>query len=132
MTAMTRPSIWQTENAQATPTTPIGLAALQELAPGTGRVQSVVVRTKETLLSLGYSNGLNVVVTVPEVLHGGSEGDPGLDGIRPLAVCMRHDRAAFDCSVLGTSTTGPRRIRISLAHALTLCASGVHTVLCRA
>ncbi len=128
---MTKPNIWQRENAEGTPAAPIGLTALREVSPGTGRVQSVDVRTQETLLSLGYPNGLNVVVTVPEVLYGGTEGDPGLDEIRPLAVCMRHDRAAFDCSVLGTSTTGPKRIRISLAHALALCASGVHTVFCR-
>ena len=112
------------------PATAIALAALRELAPTTGRVQSVVVRTQETLLKLGYPNGLNVVVAVPEVPHGGAESDHGLDGIRPLAVRMHHGGAAFDCSVVGTSTTGPRRIRISVAHALSLCASGVHTVLC--
>jgi hypothetical protein len=126
LTAVAKTSSCQTEHARATP---IGLAALRELAPGTGRVQSVVVRTQETLLRLGYPNGLNVVVALPEVPRGGAESDQDLDQIHPLAVRMRHGRAAFDCSVLGTSTTGPRRIRISVTQALALCASGVHTVL---
>lgn len=126
---MAKPS-WNAQNGHVVPTTAIGLAAFRELAPTTGRVQSVVVRTQETLLRLGYPNGLNVVVAVPAVPHQGADSEYRLDGIRPLAVRMRHDRAALDCSVLGTSTTGPRRVRVSVAHALSLCASGVHTVMC--
>jgi hypothetical protein len=112
------------------PTNPIDRAALRELAPGTSRVQSVIVRAQETLLRLAYPGGLHVVVSLPSVPQHGGESHRSLAAIRPLAVRMNNRPAVVDCSVLGTSRTGPRRVRISVAQALELCASGVHTVFC--
>lgn len=113
------------------PTTPIDLVALRELAPGTGRVHSVSVGKDETLLRLAYPHGLHLVVSVPAVPQWTHASNWGLQAIRrPLAVRMSNKRTGFDCSVLGTSRTGPRRIRVSTGQALSLCASGVHAVLC--
>ena len=85
---------------------------------------------EETLLSLGYPGGLRVLVAVPAAPDRMVTSDCGLRALRPLAVRLSNKPAAFDCSVLGTSRTGPRRVGISLAQALRLCAAGVHTVLC--
>ena len=115
-----------------TPATPVELTALHELPPGTGRVHSVVKRAGETLLRLGYPGGLRVVVVVPDDPRHGAEEHRGLRGNRPLAVRMTVRRASFECSVLVTSRTGPRRLRISTPLALRLSAMGVHTVLCTA
>jgi len=73
-------------------TTTIGLAALRELAPGTGRVQSVMVGTQGTLLKLGYPNGLHVLVAIPEVPQRVPQGDCSLGAMRPLAVRMSNSR----------------------------------------
>jgi hypothetical protein len=113
-----------------TPATPVELTALHELPPGTGRVHSVVKRAGETLLRLGYPGGLSVVVVVPEDADHGAEEHRGLR--RPLAVRMTVRRASFECSVLVTSRSGPRRLRISTPLALRLSTMGVHTVLCTA
>ena len=115
-----------------TPATPVELTALHELPPGTGRVHSVVKRAGQTLLRLGYPGGLRVVVVVPEDRSHGSEEHRGLSGNRPLAVRMNVRRSSFECSVLVTSRTGPRRLPISTPLALHLSAMGVHTVLCTA
>jgi hypothetical protein len=112
------------------PSDPIDRAALRELAPGTSQVQSVIVRAQETLLRLGYPGGLHVVASLPPVPQHGVESHRSLEAMRPLAVRMNNRPAAVECSVLGTTRTGPRRVRISMAHALELCASGVHTVFC--
>lgn len=109
---------------------PLDLAALRELAPGTGRVQSVAVREHETLLGLGYPNELHLVVSLPALPQPGLASDGSLQGVRPLAVRMSNRRASLDCSLLGTSRSGPERIRISIAQALGLCATGVHAVFC--
>ena len=104
--------------------------ALRDLPAGTGRVLSVIDRAEETLLSLGYPGGRRVLVAVP--VSSGPDGDDGcsLGALRPLSVRLSNKPAAFACSVLGTTRTGPRRVEISLTQALRLCAAGVHTVLC--
>jgi len=93
-------------------------------------VLSIIARAEVTLLSLDYPGGRRVLVAVPA--SSGPDGDDGcsLRALRPLAVRMSNKPAAFSCSVLGTTTTGPRRVEISLTQALRLCAAGVHTVLC--
>lgn len=113
-----------------TPATPAELTALHELPAGTGRVHSVLRRAGDTLLTLGFPGGIQVVVVVPEPARDGTDGDSRLRDSRPLAVRMTNRRASFDCSVLVTSRWGPRRVRISAALALRLSAAGVHTVLC--
>jgi hypothetical protein len=95
-------------------------------------VHAVERRAGETLLRLGYPGGVRVVVAVPELARHDSKEDRGLKGSRPLAVRMTNRRASFECSVLVTSRTGPRRLPISTALALRLSAMGVHTVLCTA
>lgn len=50
---------------------------------------------------------------------------------RPLAVRLLADTPE-ECWLLGTSRRGPTRRRVSLASALALCSSGVHTVVVRA
>jgi hypothetical protein len=124
---VTGPVLWRAEHASARPTAPEATATLRELASGTARVRSVVVRAEDTLVGLAYPGGRDLVVAIPSVPH---QDTDRAQGIRPLAVRMRHAGETLDCSVLGTSTTGPRRVRISLAHALALCASGVHAVVC--
>jgi hypothetical protein len=111
-------------------TTRVSPCALRELQPGTGRVQSVVIRRQETWLCLDYPNGRYFTVVVPGVPDDDLEGDVWRDGVRPLAVRMNNRRATFDCSVLATSGSGPRLVGISIAQALALCASGVHAVFC--
>ena len=114
-----------------TSTTPIDLVALRELAPGTGRVHSVSVGKDDTLLRLAYPRGLHLVVSVPAVPQWTHASNWGLLAIRrPLAVRMSNRPTGLVCSVLGTSRTGPRRIGISASQALSLCAAGVHAVLC--
>jgi len=114
-----------------TSTTPIDLVALRELAPGTGRVHSVSLGKDETWLRLAYPRGLQLVVSVPAVPQWSHASNWGLLAIRrPLAVRMSNTGTGLDCSVLGTSRIGPRRIPISIGQALSLCASGVHAVLC--
>jgi len=114
-----------------TSTTPIDLLALRELAPGTGRVCSVSVGKDDTLLRLAYPRGVQLVVSVPAVPQWSHGNNWALLAIRrPLAVRLSNTRTGLDCSVLATSRIGPRRIRISIGQALSLCASGVHAVLC--
>jgi len=115
-----------------TPAIRVELTALHELPPGTGRVHAVERRDGETLLSLGYPGGIRLVVAVPEPARHASREDGGLRGSRPLAVRITNRRASFECSVLVTSRTGPRRLPISTALALRLSAMGVHAVLCTA
>jgi len=112
------------------PASTVAQALPHELERGTGRVQGVIVRAGETLLRLGYPHGRDVVVAVSAVPLEVAETEPSMEGIRPVAVRITNSRAGFACSVLATSATGPRRVRISIAQALGLCASGVHTVLC--
>ncbi|GCD91140.1 hypothetical protein [Nocardioides sp. LS1] len=47
---------------------------------------------------------------------------------RALAVSVRTSGELLECSVLGTSRRGPRRITIELTQALYLANAGVHTV----
>lgn len=110
---------------------PVEQTALHELPLGTGRVHAVVRRAGETLLRLGYPGGVRVFVAVP-ALDRDDVKDGGLRGGRPLAVRLTNRGASFECSVLVTSRTGPRRLPISTALALRLSAMGVHTVLCTA
>ena len=110
-----------------TPARDLAPPAWHELALGTARVRSVIVAHGETVLGLDYPGGLRGTVAVPAVPR--RESDPGVRGIRPLAVRIT-DRGWFECTLIGTSRTGPRRARISLPLALSLCASGIHTVLC--
>ena len=118
-------------DARTTSTTPISLLALRELAPATGRVCSVSLGKDDTLLRVAYPRGLQLVVSVPAVPGWILANNWGLLAIRrPLAVRLSNKPTGLDCSVLGTSRTGPRRIRISTAQALSLCVSGVHAVLC--
>ncbi len=126
---MTRGPVHEQTAADQT-TAPIDLATPGELIPGTARVQSVIVAAQETLLSLSYPRGLQVVVALPVVPLPAVENDCALEAIRPLAVRMSNRQDALDCSVLGTSRNGPQRIQISVAQALGLCESGVHAVLC--
>ncbi len=100
---------------------------MRGLVPGT---ESVIVRAQETLLRLGYPDGQQILVSLPAAPRPQVETDCSLVAIRPLAVRMSNRPAALDCSVLGTSKAGPKRIRITIAQALGLCASGVHTVFC--
>jgi hypothetical protein len=107
------------------PVRPVSLDALRVLAPGTARVQRTVVEGDETLVTLGYPQGREVEVRVPGV----PTRDEGVAGLRrPLAVHVDNRHERVDCSVLGTSPSGPCRLRISLGHALALAHSGVHTV----
>src|SRR4051794_14493540 len=93
--------------------------------PGTARVQRTTLHGDETLVTLGYPRGQQVEVRVPVVPAGPHE----IAGLRrPLAVHVDNRREQVECSVLGTSWSGPRRLRISLGHALALAHSGVHTV----
>ena len=112
--------------------TPVELTALHELPAGTGRLHSVVKRAGKTQLRMGYPGGLEVVVVVPDDPRHGAEAHRELRGNRPLAVRMTVRLDSFDCSVLVTSRTGPRRLRISTPLALRLSTMGVHTVLCTA
>jgi hypothetical protein len=125
--AVTKPGFSPPETVAAT--NPLGLRALREQGPGTARVRSIAVRAHETLVRLCYPNGREVVVALPDVAPsdcGDNEEPFGL--IRPLAVLMRIGHAQVDSSVLGTSKDGPSRVAISVEQALTLCESGVHTV----
>ena len=107
---------------------PLGMDSLQEHAPGTARVHSIAVRSHETLLTLGYPGGREIVVALPGVPQRDEKTKPpGL--IRPLAVLIRNRHPQVDCSVLGTSMQGPSRVAISVEQALALCGRGVHTVL---
>jgi hypothetical protein len=128
--AVTYPGPVHQQSAADPTTTPVDLATLHGLTPGTGRVQSVIVGAQETLLSLGYPHGLQVMVSLPVAPIPGVETACGLEAIHPLAVRMSNRQDALDCSVLGTSRNGPQRIQISVVQALGLCESGVHTVLC--
>jgi hypothetical protein len=125
---MTRPAALQVQPPGATSQS--DTVAPHELGAGTGRVQSIAVGPDETWLNLGYPDGRQITVTVPGVPQYSTENDFRLDAIRPLAVRMSSRGPAVDCSVLGTSESGPRRIGLSLAQALGLCASGIHTVFC--
>lgn len=125
---MTKQGAWQVK--PTTVPTLVSPGDLRELQPGTGRVQSVVVRHQETWLCLDYPHGRRLTVVVPGVPHDDPEGEVWHDGMRPLAVRMSNRRATFDCSVLATSASGPRLVGISIAQALALCASGVHAVFC--
>jgi hypothetical protein len=107
------------------PVRPVSLEVLRVLAPGTARVQHTVVEGHETVVTLAYPQGREVEVRVP-ALPTGDEGVAGLQ--RPLAVHVDNRDRRIDCSVLGTSPSGPRRLRISLVQALALAHSGVHTV----
>jgi hypothetical protein len=109
---------------------PTAAHGLRDLPRGTGRVLSVIVRAEETLLSLGYPGGRRVLVAVPNASSPDGGDERSLRALRPLAVRLANKQAAFACSVLGTTRTGPRRVEISLTQALRLCAGGVHTVLC--
>jgi hypothetical protein len=107
------------------PVRPVTLDVLRVLAPGTARVQRTTLHGDETLVTLGYPRGQQVEVRVPVVPAGPHE----IAGLRrPLAVHVDNRREQVECSVLGTSWSGPRRLRISLGHALALAHSGVHTV----
>ena len=103
---------------------------LRDLPRGTGRVLSVIVRAEETLLSLGYPGGRRVLVAVPASYGPDGNDEWSLRALRPLAVRLVNKPAAFACSLLGTTSAGPRRVEISLTLALRLCTAGVHTVLC--
>jgi hypothetical protein len=107
------------------PVRPVSLDVLRVLAPGTARVQRTVVEGDVTLVTLGYPQGREVEVRVPGV----PTGDKGVAGLRrPLAVHVDNRHERVECSVLGTSPSGPCRLRISLVNALALAHSGVHTV----
>jgi hypothetical protein len=93
-------------------------------------VLSIIARAEETLLSLGYPGGRRALVAVPAASGPDGDDECSLRALRPLAVRLSNKPEAFACSVLGTTRTGPRRVEISLALALRLCAAGVHTVLC--
>jgi hypothetical protein len=109
-------------------TPPIGLDTLRRLAPGTARVLAAVVGENETLVTLGYPRGRDIVVRVPEVPRPGDYDAPsGLRNV--LAAQIRNGAARTDCTLLATSWGGPRRVPISVTQALALAHSGVHTVL---
>lgn len=106
----------------------VGFGALQEHAPGTARVRSVAVRAHEIWLTLDYPGGREIVVALPGVAPRDQTTEShGLT--RPLAVLIRNRHAQVDCSVLGTSEQGPKRVAITVEQALALCGDGVHTVL---
>ena len=107
------------------PVRPVSLEVLRVLAPGTARVHRTVVEGDETLVTLDYPQGREVEVRVP----GTPTRDHGMAGLqRPLAVHVDNRNERVECSVLGTSPSGPQRLRISLVQALSLAHSGVHTV----
>ena len=109
--------------------TALGTAVLPGLEPGTARVQADIVGEHETLLRLSYPNGLQLAVSVPDAPRRPIEEGRSSCDLRPMAVLMINGQATLDCSVLCSSTAGPTRMPISLADALALCDSGVHTVL---
>lgn len=126
MDAVMRTGSPATETAEESGSLDMG--ALQEHAPGTARVRAMAVRSHETLLTLAYPGGREIVVTLGGVPQ--RDEDPKPHGlIRPLAVLIRSRHAQVDCSVLGTSKQGPSRVAISVEQALALCGEGVHTVL---
>lgn len=47
---------------------------------------------------------------------------------RLLAVDIRSSAGVLSCSVLGTTSTGPRRVPVTLGQALGLARTGVHTI----
>lgn len=52
--------------------------------------------------------------------------DLGLDHL--LAVDIRSSAGTLSCSVLGTTSSGPRRVSVTLGQALGFAKAGVHTV----
>lgn len=49
--------------------------------------------------------------------------------VHPPAVAVRRGIDSYECSLLGTSPDGPRRVTLSFGGALELVRSGVHAVL---
>ena len=47
---------------------------------------------------------------------------------RVLAVNIRSRANSLECTALGTSPSGPRRVGITLAQALAMASAGVHTI----
>jgi hypothetical protein len=120
---MTEPA---TLDARA-PTNPAVPVTLADLAPGTACVMAVVVRPEETQLRLGYPGGRRVTVAAPGVPSLAS--DPWPTTMRPVAVRISARGGSLTCSVLATTPSGPARVAISVAQALSWCVSGVHAVL---
>jgi len=97
-----------------------------DVAPrGTAYVTEVRVSGAGVVVTLKYPGGTHVVEIgcVPR-----PEDREMPDAVtRVLAASIRSRGAAFECTVLGTSLEGPVRLGITLAQALALASSGVHT-----
>jgi len=93
--------------------------------PGTAYVTDVRVSGAGVVVTLQYP-GATHVVEIGCVPRPEDKEAPGAV-THVLAASIRSRGAAFECTVLGTSPNGPVRLGISLAQALALARSGVHT-----
>lgn len=96
-------------------------------APRTAYVDRIQFEDAGVTVRLSYPSGRVAVVAFDRVPIDDDQHVPA-DLSYPLAVSVQYDEAATVCSVLGASPGGPRRVPISLARALALAHSGVHTV----
>lgn len=117
----------QTATQWADADSPVDASTLLGLARGTAYVKSVTFYGDETLVRLLYPAGREAEISVPTMPGPNDFGYPP-ELRRLLAVQVHRKPTGVQCSVLGTSHTGPKRVPISMRQALALAWSGVHTV----
>lgn len=98
-----------------------------EVVPrGTSYVTDVRVTSGGAILRLTHPGGTGVVEL--DCLPQFPDCNPPVGITRVLAIHIRSRREGLESTLIGTSPLGPRRVAISLARALGLACSGVHTV----
>lgn len=105
------------------------VARLASVPVSTARIESVSTALDHVIVRLGVDGGRYVDVTLPVVPDrtGAARVVAMVD--QPLAVLLRRRTTRLDCSLLGTSVAGPKRVVVGVAAALALCQAGVHGVL---
>jgi hypothetical protein len=95
---------------------------------GSAVVTSITWTPEGTRLNMKSPTGTDTHL-VPAIFPDPAAGRSDSAAVRrPLAMIIRYGQSSADCVLLGTSRRGPIRRGTSLASALALCDSGVHTV----